>query len=138
MTIHFKAESSIFSLCQSNQTPIWLKSDLYLRYRIEDLITPHYWSCSLLVILTNHTVTCIHLKISEAWAFWPFDLSILHGKGDTKTLHQNDFRHRQKFCTTFIIRYLIGRNPDAKCKYKFRLNTIRNGELSDPQCDSVL
>ena len=23
-----------------------LKSDLYLRYLIEDLITPHYWSCS--------------------------------------------------------------------------------------------
>ena len=25
---------------------IWRKSDLYLRYHIEDLITPHYWSCS--------------------------------------------------------------------------------------------
>ena len=25
---------------------IWLKSDLYLRYHIEDLITLHYWSCS--------------------------------------------------------------------------------------------
>ena len=32
---------------------IWLKSDIYLRYRIEDLITPHYWSCSVLIILTN-------------------------------------------------------------------------------------
>ena len=32
---------------------IWLKSDLYLRYRIEDLINPHYWSCSVLIILTN-------------------------------------------------------------------------------------
>ena len=27
-------------------TSIWLKSDLYLRYRIEDLITSNYWSCS--------------------------------------------------------------------------------------------
>ena len=27
---------------------IWLKSDLYLRYHIEDLITLHYWSCSTL------------------------------------------------------------------------------------------
>ena len=36
---------------------IWLKSDLYLRYRIEDLITPDYWSCSVLIILTNHSVT---------------------------------------------------------------------------------
>ena len=26
---------------------IWLKSDLYFRYRIEDLITPNYWSCSV-------------------------------------------------------------------------------------------
>ena len=24
--------------------PIWQKSDLYLPYRTEDLITPHYWS----------------------------------------------------------------------------------------------
>ena len=32
---------------------IWLNSDLYVRYRLEDLILPHYWSCSVLIILTN-------------------------------------------------------------------------------------
>ena len=41
---------------------IWLKSDLYLRYRIEDLITPDYWSCSVLIILTNQSVTFMRLK----------------------------------------------------------------------------
>ena len=41
---------------------IWLKSDLYLRYRIEDLITPDYWSCSMLIILTNQSVTFMWLK----------------------------------------------------------------------------
>ena len=30
----------------TSQISIWLKPDLYLLYRIEDLITPHYWSCS--------------------------------------------------------------------------------------------
>ena len=42
--------------------PIWLKSDLFLRYRIEDLITPDYWSCSVLIILTNQLVTFMRLK----------------------------------------------------------------------------
>ena len=36
---------------------MWLKLDLYLRYCKEDLITPHYWSCSVLYILTNQIMT---------------------------------------------------------------------------------
>ena len=41
----------------------------------------------------------------------------------------------------FKIRYLTCRNHDAICKlqcsYKVHLNTINNGELSDPLCDSI-
>ena len=49
----------------------------------------------------------------------------------------NDFRHLQKYCTSFKICHLIGRNHDAICKYKVHLNTVSNGEFSDPLCDSV-
>ena len=53
--------ANLRSHCQMQQVfincvPIWLKSDLYLRYRIEDLITPHYWSCLVLIILTNQSL----------------------------------------------------------------------------------
>ena len=33
-------------------------SDLYLHYRDEDLITPHYWSCSVPIILTKKSLLC--------------------------------------------------------------------------------
>ena len=42
-----------FLVIQNSLPPIWLKSDLYLSYRIEDLITTHYRWCSVLIILTN-------------------------------------------------------------------------------------
>ena len=42
--------------------PIWLKSDLYLRYHIEDLITPHYSLCSVLIILTNPSLLLCYWK----------------------------------------------------------------------------
>ena len=53
------------------------------------------------------------------------------------------FHHLQKYCTAFKLRHLIDRKYDAiykkqsKYMYKVHLNTIRNGELSDPICDSV-
>ena len=112
-----KDEFSMF-----NSVSIWLKSDLYLRYRIEVLIyiTPHYWSCSVLIILTNKIVN----SISKALTFWPFDLSRLNAWGD----QQNDFHHLQKYHTAFKIRYMIGRNNDGICKLlslcKIHLNTI--------------
>ena len=43
--------------------------------------------------------------------------------------------------TQFKLRYLIGQNHDAICKlqssYKVYVNTISNGEFSDPVCYSV-
>ena len=36
----------VFFLVLLGVESIWLKSDLYLRYGIDDLITLHYWSCS--------------------------------------------------------------------------------------------
>ena len=48
---------------------IWLKSDLYFRYRIEDPIPSHSWWCSLLIILTNKW-----LKVFRKLR--PFDLLI--------------------------------------------------------------
>ena len=38
-----------------------------------------------------------------------------------------------KYCNAFKLRYLIGQNRNAKSKV---LNTISNGELSNPLCDS--
>ena len=38
---------------------IWLKSDLYLHYRKEDLITLHYWSCSSELCI-NFVFNCIY------------------------------------------------------------------------------
>ena len=48
-----------------------LKSDLYLGYWIEDVITPHYWSCSVLIILTNQSLLLFDWKY-----FGSFDLLI--------------------------------------------------------------
>ena len=49
------------------------------------------------------------------------------------------FHHLQNY--TLKLRYLIGLNHDAISKiqslYKIHLNTISNGELSDPLCHSV-
>ena len=51
------------------------------------------------------------------------------------------FHHLQKYCIAFKLRYLIGQNHDAISKlqglYKVHLNTISNGNLSDPLCDCV-
>ena len=58
---------------------VWLKSDLYFCYHIEDMIAP----------ITNQIVTFMGLKVF--WKFWPFDLSKLHARGDTK----GDFYHLQ-------------------------------------------
>ena len=45
--------------CTSNPLSLLndTQSNLYFGYRIEDLITPHYWSWSVLYILTNQIMT---------------------------------------------------------------------------------
>ena len=53
---------------------IWQKTDLYLHYRIEDPISPHECSCSVIIILNNQIVTFMRLKVF--WNLWPFDLLI--------------------------------------------------------------
>ena len=46
-TIFYLYIFAMFSLRHHSQKrAIWLKSNLCLRNRIEDLITAHYWSCS--------------------------------------------------------------------------------------------
>ena len=51
--------------------------------------------------------------------------------------------HLQKYCNKFKLRYLIDQNHDTISKlqslYKVHLNTISNGELSDPLalCESI-
>ena len=48
-----------------NSSSIWLNSDLfYVRYRTEDLITLHYWSCSVLIIWTNQSLKTLQRFIS--------------------------------------------------------------------------
>ena len=48
-----------------------LSLTFYLRYRIEDLITHHYWSCSVIIILTNQS-----LLLCDWNYFGSFDLLI--------------------------------------------------------------
>ena len=66
---------------------IWRKSDLYLLYRIEDLITPRYWSYSMLIIYIDQSNLDFYAfeGISEALTLWPFDLSRLHARETQKT-----------------------------------------------------
>ena len=63
--------------------------------------------------------------ISEALTFWPFDLSRLRARGDTKTYLSPSSK--------IVHCVLSGRNHDAICKlqssYKVHLNTISNVEL---------
>ena len=95
---------------------IWLNSDLYLHYHIEDLITPHYWSCSVLIILTNQLLLFCDCKLAKR------------------------FCHLQKYRTAFKIRYLIGWNHDAISRYKVHTKftwTRSVMESSDPQCDGI-
>ena len=62
-----------------------IKSDLYLRYRIEDLITPHYRSCLVLIILTDQIMTFMRLY------FGSFDQTSV--RRDTESYQQNDSHH---------------------------------------------
>ena len=48
--------------------PIWLKSDLYLCYCIEDLITRHYWSLYWLIYRYFYLTESI--SEAEALTFW--------------------------------------------------------------------
>ena len=49
---------------------VWKRSEFYLRYHTVDLITPRYWSCSVLIVLTNQIVTSFRLPdISEVLTF---------------------------------------------------------------------
>ena len=59
----------------------------------------------------------------------------------SEVTRQHNFHCLQKYCTAFKLRYLMGRNDEAICKLQrsnlVHLNTLSNGELSDPVCDSV-
>ena len=105
---------------------IWLKSDLHLRYRIVDLITPHYWSCSVLITLTNQIVTLMRLKVFRK--LWPFDLLIW-------------VHYMPEVTRKLNLRNLRGLSHVAICKLqsssKCRFSTTRNGKLWDPLCDRV-
>ena len=113
---------------------IRLKSGFCFRYCIGNLITPYYWSCSVLIILTNQSLLLFDSKYCGS-----FDLLIWVD-------YMSEVARKLNNKTTFIIKitelhYLIGRNIDTICKlqssYKVQLNTISNVELSDPICDSV-
>ena len=50
---------------------IWLNSDLYLCYRIEDLITPHYWSCSSELYMNFVFASCfLTNQIAYLWTLY--------------------------------------------------------------------
>ena len=61
----------------SGSLTIWLKSDLYVRYRREDLITPHYWSCSVIIILTNQSFLLCDWKYAKRFVIFKFKVRYL-------------------------------------------------------------
>ena len=76
-------------------------------------------------------------SISEVLTFLSFTPERLY----SEVTRKRKFHHLQKYCKAFELRYLIGQNNEAIPKlqslYKVHLNTISNGELSDPLCDIV-
>ena len=108
---------------------IWQKSDLYLRCRRKDLITPHYWSCSVLKILTNELVTFY----SIVWYFECFDLWII----SEKTRKRNNkttciiFKILNFFWNMLFYWSKSLRNMQIQSSYKVHLDTFSNWELSD-------
>lgn len=59
---------SLWLLCnqRTRDHTIWLKIDLYLRYHIGDLITPHYMLCSVIIISSNQIATSFQVsRISD-------------------------------------------------------------------------
>ena len=115
---------------------LYNQSISYFRYRIENLITPRYWSFSVLIILTNQIVTFIRLKVFRK--LWPFDLSRLHGRGDTKTSQQNHYlQNTAPRINTLSDSSKSWRKMQIQSSYKVHLITISNGEWSDPLCESV-
>ena len=111
--------------------PIWLKSDLYLRYRIESLITPHCWSCSVLHVILSTDLTKFHVseRISEVLTFWSFKSE----KTTCPRCHEKVKKIIIFKNTAMRLNYADwSKNHDAKSNYKVytNLNTIRNWELS--------
>ena len=86
---------------------IWLKSGFYLSNHIEDLINHHYWSFSVIFILTNQIMTYFQRPL-----------------GFIRLINK-----RKNF--SFETLYLNSCNHDAICKYilhtKVYLNTTSNG-----------
>ena len=54
----------------------------------------------------------------------------------SEVTRKRKFHHLKKYCNAFKLRYLIGQSHYEISKlqslYKVHLNTISNGELSDP------
>ena len=102
------------------------KSNLYLCCCIDDLITPHYWSYSVLIILTNQIVTFTHLKV-----FLKLDL-LIWVDYMLEVSWKRNFHRLQKYCTAFKLSYLISQNHDTICKlqssYKVHMKRISKGE----------
>ena len=115
--------------------PIWLKSDLYLRYSIEDPITFHYrsWSNELSSLdiaswfgpIRSRNLTAVqYFKDDGIYVFVsPRTCSLLRFKRSKGQSFRNTFRH-----TKFRFYWSIS----------LSLNTSSNGELSDPLCDRGL
>ena len=89
---------------------IWLKSDLYLRYRIEDLITPHYWSCWALL-------------------YWPINsyFYATESRVNVFVIFKN---------TALRFKYAIWLVKIMQIQSSYKLSSLEH-DLSDPMCDSV-
>ena len=88
---------------------IWLKSGFYLSNHIEDLINHHYWSFSVIFILTNQIVTYLQ------WT-----LGFIRLINNRKTFH---LKH-----VIWIVAIMM-QYANTNFIQKF---TISNRELSDP------
>ena len=93
------------------------KSDLYLRYRIEDMITPPYRSCS--------SKLCLNFVFAYCVMIWN---------------HQIAYFKRSAVCskmTKVVWPTFIRIKVTTYWSIQLALNMMCNAELSDPLCDSV-
>ena len=107
-----------------------------LSYRGSEI--SHYWSCSVLIRLTNQMwLSCdwsyfgiFHLLI---WVTYMPEVTRKHNTKMTFVIFKN---------TVLYLKYVIWlveimTHMQIQNSYKVHLNTISNGELSDPLSDSV-
>ena len=118
-------------LCANTRTKQSISA--FLCNRLEDLITPDYLSCLVIILLTDQIVTFIQLSYFERFGFYIWVVFM----PEIRRQCNNKFTATiSKHCVLFQspFPYFICRNYDGICKIK---SSISNYQLSDPIWDNI-